>query len=122
MLLTVRDKIKKIILVGDKVLIRPKTPSDTTSSGLYLPQTVLDKEPVQSGYVLSVGPGFPIPSHDEPEPWQPAENQIKYLPLQAQEGDLAIFLQKSACEVVFEGEKYLIVPHHAILMLVREEL
>ena len=122
MLLTVKDALKKIILIGDKVLIKPKATGDRTNSGLYLPQTILDKEPVQSGYVLNVGPGFPIPTTEEPEPWKTADKQPKYLPLQVQEGDLAIFLQKHAFEVVFEGEKYLIVPQHAILMLVRDEI
>jgi co-chaperonin GroES (HSP10) len=122
MLLTVKDALKKIILIGDKVLIKPKDHGERTATGLYLPQTVLDKEPVQSGYILNVGPGFPIPTSEEPEPWKAAEQQPKYLPLQVKEGDLAIFLQKHAFEVVFEGEKYLIVPQHAILMLVRDEI
>ena len=43
------------------------------------------------------------------------------LPLQAQEGDLAIFLQKGAIEVMYENEKYFIVPQASILMLEREE-
>ncbi len=49
------------------------------------------------------------------------EEQIKYLPLQAHEGDLAIFLQKRAIEVIYEDEKYFIVPQASILMLEREE-
>ncbi len=34
----------------------------------------------------------------------------------------AIFLKDSAMEIEFEGRKYLIVPHSAILALVRTEL
>ena len=52
---------------------------------------------------------------------QRKEEQIKYLPLQAQEGDLAIFLQKGAIEVMYEEERYFIVPQASILMLEREE-
>ena len=36
-------------------------------------------------------------------------------------GDLAIFLVSGATEVMYEGEKYFIVPQSAILMLEREE-
>lgn len=121
MLLTSDNKMRRLILIGDKVLIRPKSFSDKTKSGLYLPQTVADKELVQSGYVLQTGPGYAIPSMDETEVWKPDEEKLKYLPLQAQEGDVALFLARHAFEVQYEGEKYLIVPHSAILMLVRDE-
>ena len=43
------------------------------------------------------------------------------MPLQAKEGDLAIFLLSGATEVMYEKEKYFIVPQSAILMLEREE-
>jgi co-chaperonin GroES (HSP10) len=46
---------------------------------------------------------------------------VKYIPLQAREGDLAIFLLNGATEVMYEGERYFIVPQSAILMLEREE-
>jgi co-chaperonin GroES (HSP10) len=57
----------------------------------------------------------------EDEPWKAGEEQVKYIPLQAREGDLAIFLLSGATEVMYEGEKYFIVPQNAILMLEREE-
>ena len=47
--------------------------------------------------------------------------EVRYLPLQAKEGDLAIFLQNSAYEISFDDEKYLIVPHSAVIMLIRDE-
>ena len=43
------------------------------------------------------------------------------MPLQVKEGDLAIFLQKGAFEVMYQNEKYFIVPQASILMLEREE-
>ena len=58
---------------------------------------------------------------DEDEVWKGKEEQVKYIPLQAEEGDLAIFLQKGAIEVVYEDEKYFIVPQASILMLERED-
>lgn len=119
--ITPDNKIRKFILVGDKVLIQPKAFSDQTKSGLYLPQTVVEKEPVQSGYVLQVGPGYAIPSIDDQESWKPEDERLKYVPLQAKEGDVALFLSRNAHEVQYEGEKYMIIPHGAILMLVREE-
>lgn len=120
--LTADNKLKKLIVVGDRVLIRPAKESDRTESGLYLPPSVQEKEKIQRGYVIKVGPGYPLPlPADEDDVWKGKEEQVKYLPLQAQEGDMAIFLQKGAIEVMYESEKYYIVPQSSILMLEREE-
>jgi len=122
MKITAENKLKKLIVVGDRVLIKPKKQNDKTASGLYLPPGVQEKEKIQSGYIIKVGPGYPIPSPAEDEDlWKGKEESVKYLPLQAKEGDLAIFLQKGAIEVIYESEKYFIVPQASILMLEREE-
>ena len=114
--------LQKFIVVGDRVLIRPQEDTSKTNSGLYLPVGVSEKEKIQSGYVIKVGPGYPLPlPANEEDMWKGKEEQVKYLPLQAQEGDLAIFLQKGAIEVIYEDEKYYIVPQFSILMLEREE-
>jgi chaperonin GroES len=115
------NQLKRLIIVGDRVLIRPKNPVDQTPTGLYLPPTVTEKEQVQSGYVIKVGPGYPIPTPAEDEPWKETEEKVKYMPLQAQEGDLAIYLQRNAIDVVYNNEKYVIVPQASILMLERTE-
>ena len=115
-------KLKKLIVVGDRVLIRPLKQTDKTATGLYLPPSVQEKEKIQSGYVIKVGPGYPLPlPADEDDLWKGKDDQVKYLPLQAQEGDLAIFLQKGAIEVMYEEERYYIVPQASILMLEREQ-
>lgn len=114
--------IKKFLMVGDKILIKPKNPQSQTKLGLYLPPSVQDKDKIQSGYVIKVGPGYPLPAqNEEREVWESKEEEVRYLPLQAQEGDLAVYLQNAAYEISFNDEKYLIVPHAAILMLVRDE-
>ncbi|MDW3197173.1 MAG: co-chaperone GroES family protein [Cytophagales bacterium] len=120
--LTADNKLQKLIIVGDRVLIKPKADEEKTNSGIYLPPGVQEKEKVQSGYIVKAGPGFPIPlPMDDDDAWKGEEDQVKYVPLQAKEGDLAIFLQKSAFEVQYKGEKYFIVPQSSILMLEREE-
>lgn len=122
MKVTPDNRLKKLIVVGDRVLIQPVKQTEKTESGLYLPPGVQEKEKIQSGYVIKVGPGYPLPMPaDEDEMWKGKEEQVKYLPLQAQEGDLAIFLQRGAVEVIYEKEKYFIVPQSSILMLEREE-
>jgi co-chaperonin GroES (HSP10) len=121
MILTPDNKLKKLIVIGDRVLIRLSKSSDKTQSGLYLPPGVQEKEKVQQGHVIKAGPGYAIPLPVEDEPWKSEEDQVKYIPLQVREGDLAIFLLSGAFEIVYEGEKYFIVPQSAILMLERND-
>ena len=80
---------KELIVVGDRVLIEPDEGQDRTETGLYLPQGVKENEKVQSGTVIKIGPGYPIPDPAdlEIEPWQSPKLENKYFPLQAKEGD-----------------------------------
>ena len=119
---TLENKLSKLVIIGDRLLIKPKKMSEQTKSGLFLPPGVQEQEKVQSGYVMKAGPGYPIPlPTDGDEPWKQPDEQIKYIPLQAKEGDLALFLQKGAYEIMYGGEKYYIVAQAAILMLERDE-
>lgn len=115
------NSVDKFIVVGDRVLIRRRDMEARTKSGLVLPATVQEKEEIQSGYVIKTGPGYPIPSQDLDELWKEDAGETRYIGMQAKEGDLAIFLKDRAHEIEFENEKYLIVPHSAILLLIRDE-
>jgi len=116
------SNLDKFIVVGDRVMIKPKSPQERTKTGLYLPPGVTEKERIHSGYVLKVGPGYPIPAiQDVDEPWKDKSDDVKYVPLQPKPGDLAIYLQNSSYEIEFRKEKYVIVPHSSILLLIRDE-
>jgi co-chaperonin GroES (HSP10) len=115
---------KQIIVVGDRVLIKQDNSKERTSFGLYLPQGVETKEKVQGGYVVKSGPGYPLPDPTtmSDEPWDHSKIEAKYIPLQAEEGDYALFIRKAAVEIEFEKENYLIVPQAAILILIRDDI
>jgi len=114
--------IQKLIVIGDRVLIRPKLPQSKTKSGLFLPPGVNENEKVQIGFVLKVGPGYPIPSvSDIDEPWKNRSDEPKYVPLQPKEGDQAVYMQSQAIEIGFNNEKYIVVPQSAILLLLRDD-
>ena len=116
------NSLEKINVVGDRVLVKPRKESGKTDSGLYLPPGVRQKEKIQYGYVVKSGPGYPIPLPiDNDEPWKKEDEKIKYVPLQVKEGDLAVFLQAGAYEVLYQGEKYFIVSQSSILMIERDE-
>ncbi|MBN2172886.1 MAG: co-chaperone GroES [Bacteroidales bacterium] len=120
---TGNKKLRNLIVVGDRVLIKPVKHDTKSKGGLLLPPGYKEKEDVQSGYVIKVGPGYPIPmpTDDVDEPWKNTDEKVKYVPLQAKEGDLAIFMQKGAVEVIYDSEKYFIVPQNSILLLERDE-
>src|SRR5690625_1425872 len=113
---------KQLIVVGDRVLISPEEGEDRSRVGLYLPPTAVDNQAVQGGTVVAAGPGTPIsaPTELNDEPWKIGSGEAKYLPVQAQVGDYAIFFRRAAVEITFEDNKYLVVPQAAILVLVRE--
>ena len=117
------DSKKRLIVVGDRVLIAPEEGEDRTRVGLYLPASAVDAQAVQGGTVVATGPGTPISAPTElgEEPWKIASGEAKYLPVQARVGDYAIFFRRAAVEITFEGNKYLVVPQAAILTLVRED-
>jgi co-chaperonin GroES (HSP10) len=112
--------LDKLIVIGDRVLIKPLAGSDKTKTGLYLPAGYKDKEEIQKGYILKCGPGYALPSFDDNEPWSTKKANNNYLPLQVKAGDLAIFLQKGATEIKYNGEKYYIVPQNAIMLVERD--
>lgn len=115
---------KKLIVVGDRVLILPDKEKDKTKHGLYLPPGVKEKEKVQGGYIVQVGPGYPVvnPNYMDQESWSSTpKDPVKYIPLQAEEGDYALFLKDSAIDIEYEDKEYVIVPQSAILMLIRPD-
>jgi len=114
---------KHLIVVGDRVLIEPAEGEDRSKVGLYLPPTAIDKQAVQGGTVVAVGPGTPVgpPAELDDEPWKIGSTEARYVPMQAENGDYALFFRKAAVEISFEGKTYLVVPQGAILTLIREE-
>lgn len=113
----------RLLVVGDRVLLKVDSGEERTDTGLILPQTVAEKAQVQSGRVVALGPGVPMPfgEDNEDEPWRQSERQPRYIPMQAKVGDQALFLRKATVEIQYEGQTYLIAPQSAILILLREE-
>lgn len=111
----------ELIVVGDRVLIEPKTGEETTEAGLVLPASVSQHDDVQGGRVVKTGPGYLTqnPEYSETETWKESNTPVQYLPLQANAGDFAFFLGNEAINLRYEETEYMIVPHNAILALVR---
>lgn len=116
------DKGKRLIVVGDRVLVKIEEGEDRTKVGLYLPPTAMDSQAVQGGTIIATGPGLPMPdlADNNEEPWRVAMRETRFVPMQARPGDYALFFRKAAVDITFDGERYLVVPQTAILALVRD--
>jgi co-chaperonin GroES (HSP10) len=113
---------KEIEVVGDRVLILPDQGEERTEVGLYLPRPTAEKATVQAGTIVEVGPGLPVVemSVNDEEPWRSENPDQRHVQMQATIGDYAVFLRKPAVEIRLEGQNYLVVPHSAILVLMRD--
>jgi chaperonin GroES len=118
-----RKNEKRLIVVGDRVLVKVQDGEDRTKVGLYLPSTAIDSQAVQGGTIVATGPGLPMPdlSDGGDEPWRTGarDRELRFVPMQARSGDYALFFRKAAVEITFEDERYLVVPQGALLALVR---
>jgi len=114
--------MKELVVVGDRVLVVPEEGEERTQVGLYLPQTAVDARQAQGGRVVALGPGIPVASMDQTddEPWKRHAREPRYMPMQARIGDYALFFRRAAVDITFEGKRYFVVPHDAILVLVRD--
>ena len=52
-----KSSSKQILVVGDRILIRPDTGEKKSPAGLYLPPSVIEKQEVRGGLVVEVGQG-----------------------------------------------------------------
>ena len=114
---------KDLIVVGDRVLVAPEEGEERTNVGLYLPPTAIDRQTVQSGRIIATGPGTPLadPTQLDDEPWKITGPDKKFVPMQAQVGDYALFFRKAAVEISYEEKCYLVVLQAAILVLLRSK-
>ena len=120
-----RSKNKQILVVGARVLIRPDKGAKKSKAGFNLPPSVIEKQEILSGIIVEVGPGIPLgnPEENIDEPWSSNDNSsVKYIPTQADVGDMALFLNKASIEIKIENDDYLIVPQSAILILIRDDI
>lgn len=115
--------IKNIVVIGDRVLLKPLAEANTTGSGLYLPPSVKEGNAVHTGIVIKTGPGYPIPANQDPDQFlKEAAEAVNYVPLQVKEGDQALYLHAAGHEIEVNHERYIILPQNAILMVFRDDI
>lgn len=118
------NPLKNVVVIGDRILIKPLEAANKTSSGLYLPPSVKEHDSVHTGLVVKVGPGYPIPANQDPDAVFRGEGEsaVNYVPLQVKVGDEALYLHANGHEIEVNNERYVIISQNAVLMVVRPEV
>ena len=88
--------------LGDRVLIEPEAPEQTTKSGIVIPDSAQEKS--QTGKVLKVGSGR-------------ITDEGKTIPLTVKEGDIIIYSKYGGTELKEGGSDLLIIKENDILAI-----
>lgn len=86
----------------NRILVKPLEAEDTSTGGIFLPQTARD-EMMQQGLVEEVGEGLPTQDGD------------KVVACKVKKGDKVLFQKYAGSEVTVEGVLYLLIPEGNIL-------
>ena len=116
---------KQLIVTGDRILVSTTVAGERTDSGLYVPDSAVDKRRVMAGWVEAVGPGYPIPEANDlsDEPWKPSKTpSIKHYPLQVEKGDYVLYVKSAAWEIQLDTGKFYVVPYSSVLVILRTPL
>lgn len=96
---------KKLVPLGDRVVVRPKQREEMTKSGILLPDTA--KEKPQEGEIIAVGPGRVLDSG------QRLEMELKV-------GQSVLYAKYAGTEFKLEDDEYLILREPDVLAVVNE--
>ena len=95
--------MKRLVPLGDKVVVKPLEAEEKTTGGIYLPDAAREKP--RQGRVLSVGDGHLLPDGTR------AKHEVR-------EGDRVIYSSYSGSEVKLGDEEFLIMSEVDILAVV----
>ena len=96
---------KKLIPLGDRLLVERIEVEEKTAGGIVLPDTAKEK-PIQ-GKVVAVGEGR-------------RSDEGKVIPLQVKKGDTILFGKYAGTEVKIDGEEYLIMREDDVLAILED--
>lgn len=99
--------MKKVIPLGDRVLIKPFSGAEVQKSktGIIIPETISKEKPEQ-GKVIAVGEGK-------------INEAGKIIPLRVKEGDVVIFSKYTPDEIKVDDEEYFILREDNILAIIK---
>jgi chaperonin GroES len=94
---------KELRPLGDRLVVKPGEPEETTASGLVLPDTAAEKP--QQGTVIAVGPGS-------------VTEEGTTLPIEVNKGETVIYARFAGTEYSLDDEDVLILRESDVLAVV----
>ena len=94
---------KKLLPLGDRVVVKPSAREEMTKSGIVIPDTA--KEKPQEGTIIAAGPGRIL-------------DDGKRESMDVKAGDKVLYAKYAGTEFTIEGEDLLIVSQKDILAIV----
>lgn len=95
---------KKLIPLGDRVIIEPLSVEQTSSSGIILPTE--GKEQPGMGTIIAIGPG----SKNE---------KGELVPVNVEIGNVVVFSKYIPEEVELDGKKYFVLKEESLLAVIK---
>jgi chaperonin GroES len=92
--------VKKLVPIGDKVVVKAEPEEEKTRGGIVLPDSA--KEKPSEGTVIAVGPGRVMDNGQR-------------VPLEVKMGDKIIYSKYGGTEVKIDNEEYIILNERDIL-------
>ncbi len=116
---------ESIFLNNDRVLVRYKKNNENPKEGVFVPLGQLGTKFYQ-GYVIKIGPGYPVPSFEEESSKDSILDKTKeikgsHIPLQFRPGDLVVFDSKEVIDLLIDGEHYFIIKDQDVEMFIRDK-
>lgn len=93
---------KKLVPIGDRIVVKPEPEEEKTKSGIVLPDTA--KEKPQEGTVIAAGPGRVLDNGQR-------------APMEVKVGNKVIYSKYGGTEVKIEGEEYIILNERDVLAI-----
>ncbi len=94
----------KLRPLGDRVVVKPLTQEEVTTSGIIMPATV-DKERPERGEVIAIGSGKIL-------------DNGSFAPMSVKVGDQIVFKKYSPDEVKIDNVEYLVVAESDIMAVI----
>jgi chaperonin GroES len=87
--------------LGDRLIVSPLDEEQTTSAGIVLPDTALERP--QRGTVVAVGPG------------ERSRDTGEVIAMDVAEGDIVVYSKYGGTEIKIEGDEFLILRESDVL-------
>jgi len=95
----------QVILLEDRILVKPLEAEEKSKGGIILPDTA--KEKPQEGKVIAIGKGK-------------LTEDGKLLPLEVKVGDRILYSKYAGTEIKINGEEHLIIRQEDVLAIIKE--